>query len=198
MRRIYDSLLLDEGYRDVSVRKYLDELTDAVIDLFPERGKVNMEKLIDDFTLDVKRLFNLGAIVNELLTNVMKYAFIGRDSGMIWMLLEKRDNHITLIIRDNGRGLPEGFDVDKPKELGLVLVGMLSRQMNGSFVIENENGVRSVLEFEVLSGLSFPRPPRLRVRPGRDEWRVCGVCHSRERGNPCALQSGFSFTALLL
>ena len=83
MRVLYDKLLLTTDYQDVSVKNYLDNLIDTIIDVFPANIKITLKKQIDDFPLNEKRLFPLGIIINELITNIMKYAFFERDSGDI-------------------------------------------------------------------------------------------------------------------
>ena len=56
---------------------------------------------------------------------------------------------MTLIIQDNGNGLPEGFNSSESNGLGLMLINMLSQQLNGKFTIENSNGTKSTLEFSI-------------------------------------------------
>ncbi len=147
MRLLYDKLMLGEGYKDVSVKDYVESLTDLVVALFPESAKVTVEKRIDDFHLDVKWLFPLGIIINELLTNKMKYAFTGRDAGLIMVSLARQDGRVTLVIEDDGLGPPEGFDAYEARGFGLTLVKMLSRQLKGSFSMEKRAGTRCTLEF---------------------------------------------------
>jgi len=56
--------------------------------------------------MDSKRLFPIGIIINELLTNSLKYAFTGKDSGIIQVIFRKKHGNITLILHDNGNGFP--------------------------------------------------------------------------------------------
>jgi PAS domain S-box-containing protein len=147
---LYDKLLLTEDYKDVSVKNYIESIAETVIALFPVSAMVTLDKRIADFQLDSKRLFPLGIIINELITNKMKYAFTGRDAGKIKISLTKDDKHVKLTIQDNGNGLPDGFDINKPEGFGLKLVKMLSQQLGGSFLIEDQAvGTRSVVEFNV-------------------------------------------------
>jgi two-component sensor histidine kinase len=149
MRILYDKLLLSEGYKDVSVKNYVDSLADTVISLFPDSAKIKLEKHITDFQLDPKRLFPLGLIINELITNKMKYAFSKRKTGLIKISLKNVKKHVTLIIQDNGNRLPAGFDIDQSKGFGLMLVKMLSQQLGGSFSLEKRAGTRCKLEFDI-------------------------------------------------
>ena len=147
MRVLYDKLLLSEDYKDISVKKYLDDLINTIIAIFPDKAKIKFDKQISDFQLDPKRLFPLGLIINELITNKMKYAFIGRDAGKITISLTTVDKHVKLFVEDDGNGLPEGFDIKESKGFGLMLVKMLSQQLGGSFSMEKHEGTRCTVEF---------------------------------------------------
>ncbi len=149
MRVLYDKLLLSGDYQDITMKSYVESLAAAVISLFPEQAKVKLEQRVDDFHLDAKRLFPLGIIINELLTNIMKYAFAGKKSGRIRLSLAKTDNRVTLVLQDNGVGLPDKFDIDKTKGFGLTLVKMLSQQLGGCFSMEKHAGTRCTVEFDL-------------------------------------------------
>jgi two-component sensor histidine kinase len=83
------------------------------------------------------------------MTNIMKYAFIGREDGAIDVRLVKADNHITFTLTDNGCGLPAGFETGDSKGFGLMLVAMLAEQLGGSFSLASGNGTKSVLRFDL-------------------------------------------------
>ncbi|MBI9107918.1 MAG: PAS domain S-box protein [Spirochaetales bacterium] len=148
---LYEKLLLSDDFNVTSIKQYLDNLIDEIVSLslFPESIEISVEKNIDDFQLDPKRLVSFGIVVNELLTNVMKYAFAGRTSGLIQVTLKKNEGHITLTIQDDGNGLPDGFDLENQTGFGLLLVGMLTKQFEGDFTIENHNGTRSIMKFSI-------------------------------------------------
>ena len=148
MAVLYEKLLLTDNYQATSVKKYLTSLIDDIIPLISNNSNLTVEKQLDDIEMESKKLFPIGLIVNELLTNIMKYAFKGRDSGLIEVVLKEDGGDITLSIQDNGNGLPEGFHIDSQKGFGLMLIKMLSKQLGGSFNIENNNGTKSVLEFK--------------------------------------------------
>ena len=149
MRLLYDKLLFSEDYKDISVKNYLEDLIDTIIAIFPDNAKVKLDKRIADFHLDPKQLFPLGIIINEILTNKMKYAFIDKDTGLIKISLTNADNHVTLTIQDNGNELPAGFDVNESKGFGLMLVKMLSQQLGGSFAMGNHASTRCTVEFDI-------------------------------------------------
>jgi len=146
---LYEKLLFSDNYTTTSVKEYLNNLVDDIINLFSHEQNLTIEKQFDDIQIDSKQLFSMGLIVNELLTNIMKYAFTNRNSSLINISLKKVGKDITLTIEDNGNGFPDGFDRNKTKGFGLTLIRMLSEQLEGSFTIENNKGTKSVLKFPV-------------------------------------------------
>jgi len=155
MRVVYDKLLASGEYREVSVREYLEGLLTAILALFPEPGRIRLERDIQDLDLGVKTVFPLGTIVNELITNSMKHAFDGRDSGLLAVRLRREGMEIVLEIRDDGKGLPPGFDPGSSSGFGLQLVRMLAEQLNGSFAMRGGESTTSVVRFRARGGESI-------------------------------------------
>jgi PAS domain S-box-containing protein len=148
MRVLYDKLLISEEYRDLPVKDYLEDLIDCILPP-TETAHISVEKRIAEFSLPSKQLFTIGIILNELLTNITKYAFVNRDTGTVKISCLKSGNHITFSIQDNGIGLPDGFDIDKTDGFGFMLVRILCQQLQGSIAIENKNGALITLEFDI-------------------------------------------------
>ncbi len=149
MQIIYEKLLLTNKYTNISVKEYLFSLIDEIMNLFPNKEKPEINKKIDDFFLDTKYLIPLGIIVNELLTNIMKYAFTKQTSRLVEIGVTETKGKVSLIIQDNGKGLPDGFDLINSDGFGLMLIKMLSQQLYGTFAFENDNGAKSTLEFVI-------------------------------------------------
>ena len=87
--------------------------------------------------------------MNEILTNSMKYAFSNNNSGEIIIKLIKEKNLISLMIHDNGPGLPEKFEKNPHKGFGITLVKMLTHQLNGSYDFINQSGLCFTLKFSL-------------------------------------------------
>jgi len=149
MGSLYELLAADDDGSDVAVEPYLRKLVDTITPLFPDTARVSIKDDIDDFSLDPKRLFALGIIVNELLTNAMKYAFRGRDAGSIRIEVRAYDESVIMTLRDDGNGLPESFDKDKSSGLGLSLVSMLLDQFGGTLTMRNDHGTVSTALIKV-------------------------------------------------
>lgn len=149
MMVLYDKLYRSENFHEVSVKNYILSLIDEIVFNFPNSQSVVIEKEIDDFDLDVKKLQPLGIIINELLTNMMKYAFTGINNGLISVSATLKGDTVSLIIQDDGIGIPESIDFENTASFGLKLVGMLTKQFGGSIRIERGEGTKFILEFIV-------------------------------------------------
>jgi two-component sensor histidine kinase len=149
MMLLYDKLYRSENFNEISVADYIPPLVDEIVRNFPNSGKVNIIKKVDDFILSAKKVQSVGIIINELLTNIMKHAFTGRDSGLITVTAEVKDGKAVIIITDDGIGIPEGIDFSTSKGFGMQLVSMLTTQLRGKISIERGEGARFALEFEI-------------------------------------------------
>ncbi len=149
MKILYEKLLYTDDYKKISIKQYVESICDTIFGLFPNNPKIVLEKKIDEFKMNAQRIFPIGVIINELITNAMKHSFINRDAGLININLSNNNNQVSLVIQDNGNGLPDGFNINESKGFGLMLVKMMNKQINGSYVIENNNGTRFILKFQI-------------------------------------------------
>jgi two-component sensor histidine kinase len=109
---------------------------------------VKMETCIDDIVLTAEKLSTLGIIINEIVSNAVKYAVRGRPDGVIRVAALKKDGRVSLIIHDNGPGIPESISFKSSSGFGLQLVDMLATQLKGSVSIERTDGTKITLSFE--------------------------------------------------
>ncbi|HEY3276377.1 MAG TPA: PAS domain S-box protein [Syntrophorhabdaceae bacterium] len=149
MMVLYDKLYRSTDFRQISTKDYLASLIDEILRNFSTRGSVTVEPHIDDVILDANTLSSLGMILNELLTNTMKHAFIGLDRGLIGVSFSVKENRATLIVYDNGTGIPESVDIAASTGFGMQLVGLLTEQLDGTIRLERRHGSKFVLEFGI-------------------------------------------------
>jgi PAS domain S-box-containing protein len=147
MALLYDRLYRSPDFTRLSVKDYLPALIDEIMCNFPNSTMVKVDKLIQDFILDARRLQPLGIIINEIITNIMKYAFVGRKSGLITVSAIIAEGHVAISVADNGNGIPESVSFENSTGFGLQLIHGLSRQLKGIIRIERGNGTRILLEF---------------------------------------------------
>jgi two-component sensor histidine kinase len=144
---LYDRLYRSESFSELSAKDYIQSLAHEIMNScdFDHDVKVNFD--IEDFMLQYNIFFPLGIILNEILTNAIKYAFEGIEEKIISLQLTTNDKSITLIIKDNGIGLGETIEPDKSPGFGLQLVDMMIRQMNGTMKIIKDRGTAYQFQF---------------------------------------------------
>ncbi|PWK78383.1 two-component sensor histidine kinase [Mucilaginibacter oryzae] len=140
------------SYIDMSV--YINELISYLADCYNPAGRgIRFEQMVEPIKLDVGQAVPLGLVLNEAITNAIKYAF-GPQGGEIKIALQLAEETIILTIADNGTGLPAGFDLRRANSLGMEMMRALSKQLGGYFKIENCGGVLITVEFKAETRLS--------------------------------------------
>lgn len=110
--------------------------------------KLNMD--VESLELDINTLVPLGLIVNELVSNCMKYAFGEGEKGEINIGFCKLDGEYELRVFDTGVGFPEDMDFRKTKTLGLQLVNNLVRQIDGTIELDRSHGTGFTIKFKEI------------------------------------------------
>lgn len=150
MRILYDKLYLHTYQNKMSAHVYLVSLVEEIVKMFAIRNvPVETQLKIEDFELSVQILTPLGIIINEIITNSMKYAFKGKSSGRIVMEGSLIDGTVLIIVEDDGIGIPDGVDGSHSAGFGLNMIDMLVEQLQGSIHIEREKGTKFILKFPV-------------------------------------------------
>ncbi len=146
---LYDKLYRSEDFNNIAIDEYLPSLIDEIISNFPNSNYVTVEKKIESFNLNVKKMQPIGIIINELLTNIMKYAFTGKENGFVSVSAALKDNTVKLEVSDNGMGMSESVNSENSTGFGMQLVNMLTDQIGGSIKIERGEGTRFIIEFNL-------------------------------------------------
>jgi PAS domain S-box-containing protein len=149
MRVLYDRMLMADRYQEAALSTYLGGLVDSVVSLLAGETHVVVEKRFEEITLSSRVLFPLGLIVNEIVTNMVKHAFAGRESGTVRISASREGEQVTLVLEDDGSGLPPGFKIETSEGFGLTLVRMLCDQLEARLAVENiARGTRWSMVFE--------------------------------------------------
>ncbi len=147
MEVLYEKLYRSELIHSAPLKEYLEELVEEIVALFPKRERIRTILTIPPLEMDPKTLSALGLIVNELITNSMKYAFTDRSSGSISLEITVHKGIVRFQYDDDGIGFPEGFTLDRSERFGLQLVSLLTEQLGGTIHIEEGKGACFVIEF---------------------------------------------------
>ena len=105
------------------------------------KGKgITLTMDIRDISLAIDTAIPLGLIINELISNSLKYAFPDGRKGEISLAIHRQDHTITILFKDNGVGIPQDFDWRNAKSLGLRLVVSLVEQLQGRLNLTGQRG----------------------------------------------------------
>jgi PAS domain S-box-containing protein len=135
MQKLYAHLFQSDEYAKIDLGVYLNDIIQEIIGTYAGRS-ITIFSELEDITTGVKLAVPLGIVVNELVVNAVKHAFSDNDNGIIEITMTKTGaSHGELSVRDNGPGLPETIDINKPKGFGLTLVRSLVDQVKGSLSV---------------------------------------------------------------
>jgi two-component sensor histidine kinase len=160
MSLIHQKLYNTENLSSIDISLYTRELASYLADSFNTGQRIRFEYEVEPLELDVSQAVPLGLILNEAITNSIKYAFPGNRDGVIHISLSNTAaHHCLLTVSDNGVGMPV-HSMDKKKgSLGMSLMAGLSEDLDGSFSIENKNG--TVIRILFVHDMSVKRPGSL-------------------------------------
>lgn len=143
MALIHKNLYQEENLVGVNAAEYIDKLTDSLMASYQiSENKVNIKKDIDPIQLDVDVVIPLGLILNELITNSLKYAFEEKEKGAIQMSLKKEEQGLRLKLSDNGKGLPDNFNFEQLSSLGFRLIKAFAQKLEASLNITSKKGTQ--------------------------------------------------------
>ena len=149
MALIHEKLYQSKDMANIDFSEYVQSLTTYLFHSYGVKaGTISMNLSIDNVLLGVDKAIPCGLIINELVSNSLKYAFPNGNKGEINIqLYSDNDNHVIMNIDDNGVGIPEDIDFQKTKTLGLQLVNILTRQLKGTIKLDHEEGTRFEIVF---------------------------------------------------
>jgi two-component sensor histidine kinase/tetratricopeptide (TPR) repeat protein len=151
MALIHQKLYQGENLAAVEMRDYFTTLGESVLDSFGvEADQIQVKTPMEPLELDVDTAIPIGLIVNELVTNSMKYAFPNEKRGEIQISLnEEADRHLRLVVADTGVGMDaNAVAASKGTGFGSQLVQLLTMQLNGRLETQRDRGMKTIVRFE--------------------------------------------------
>ncbi|MGB5027740.1 MAG: sensor histidine kinase, partial [Chitinophagaceae bacterium] len=109
--------------------------------------KVKVKMDIDDLNLDVDTMIPLGLVLNELVSNSLKYAFKDGRQGELSIVLKEKAHHLLLKVSDNGTGYPDGLNVKESKSFGMKMIRAFAQKLKAKLDVYNHNG--AVVEMQI-------------------------------------------------
>ncbi|MCD6067446.1 MAG: hypothetical protein K0S33_2272 [Bacteroidetes bacterium] len=148
MALIHEMLYASKDLSRVKIKDYIVKLSQSVYQSFYTVDfKILFQYEIDEeLHFEIDRMIPIGLILNEIISNSLKYAFPKKE-GVIRISLHKKENEFELQAGDNGIGFGDDFDYKNSKSLGMQLIHMLSEQLAGKISVSNKKGISYGLIF---------------------------------------------------
>ena len=149
---IHETLYSSDNLSSIDMHNYFTKLVKSIFNSYGSISRRVTYKIeTNNIKIDVKKATPLALIVNELTTNILKYAFPENKSGEFSInLTSDIENTCELTVADNGIGFPEDLDWRNSDSLGLKLVSMIAEaQLDGTIDIETEKGTKFKIKFKL-------------------------------------------------
>jgi len=155
MSLIHQQLYQESNLTSIESTTYFTKLLESLIASYGiDMSKVKMHIDIESMLLDIDTAIPLGLILNELISNAFKHG-IDKENGFFELQFFKKNKQtIQLIIKDNGNGIPDDFDIKKTNSYGMKLVQILGQKLKADFIFNNNNGLKitiNIHRFKIIS-----------------------------------------------
>jgi two-component sensor histidine kinase/ligand-binding sensor domain-containing protein len=154
MALIHENLYRSDNLLEINFRDYIDMLANGLVRSWRGGGPpVQLDMQVEEIFLDLDTAVPCGLIINELVSNALKHAFTGKaqsDEPLIEISFGSADSgkKYSLLVADNGPGLPADIDIQNTPSMGLEIVRILTQQLSGSLGLEEGPGARFRIEFK--------------------------------------------------
>ena len=153
MTLVHEQLYRSNEYARIEFGPYIDQLATTLFNAYQVKpDQIRLSITAEDIYIDLERAIPCGLLLNELITNSLKYAFPDNRKGHIWIELKPEGNHMRLIFGDDGIGLPDDLNFEETQSLGLQLVRLLTvHDLHGDIELRYgyEKGARFLIKFPI-------------------------------------------------
>lgn len=150
MSFIHEILYQTKDFSNINFRDYIHNIAHNLIHSYRlDHKSVSLKFDVDNVALNLDISIPCGLIVNELLSNAMKYAFPDKRKGIITTSVKQKKDTITITVADNGIGFPKHIDFRNTESLGLQLIISLTEQLNGKIKLDKAaKGTKFLITFK--------------------------------------------------
>lgn len=151
MAFIHENLYQSGDFTKINFIKYVNSLVNSIIQSYTvDTKKIKVKQEIEDIQIDLDKAVPCGLLINELVSNALKHAFLNKRVGQIEIgLFSINENETELLVGDDGIGLPEDLDITHTESMGLNLVKILALdQLKGRIEIDREGGTKIHIRFK--------------------------------------------------
>ena len=148
MAMVHEEIYKSKDLGSIEVGDYIENLLKSLYRTYiNDTELVKLEMDVEPINIGIDNAIPLGIIINELITNSLKYAFPEGKKGKVNLSLFSKNEDYILIESDNGIGIPDDIDFKNADTLGLQLVNTLVSQINGNIDLNRNNGTEFIIKF---------------------------------------------------
>ncbi|RPI40661.1 MAG: PAS domain S-box protein [Methanoregulaceae archaeon] len=148
MALVHEKLYQSRTLSAINAAEYIKSLIADLMNSYTLSTRVAVTVEVDEVNISLDMAIPCGLIINELVTNSLKYAFAGRVNGKLSLVMHHQEDHtFCLTVEDNGVGLPPDYEARSAASLGTQLINVLVRQLGGEITIDSTRGARFVIVF---------------------------------------------------
>lgn len=149
MATVHEELYRSNNLGKINLKNLINSIVNNLFRTYRLDKPVNYKNNLSEVHTIIDISIPLGLIINEIVSNSLKYAFLNRKDGEININLDEKDGKIIIEISDNGVGLKEDFDIEKTDSLGMSLIFNLTNQLNGKITYINKDGLKYLIEIPI-------------------------------------------------
>jgi two-component sensor histidine kinase len=149
MALVHEMLYSSKSLEKIDASEYIERLSKSILrSLGNPDSKIDFHlKIEPGIVFDIDHIIPLGLILNEIISNSIKYGF-PKQHGKISISLKSKKSDYVLTAGDNGVGLPKGFSIEKTTSLGMQLISMLCDQLDGKLSVKRKKGLIYTIKFQ--------------------------------------------------
>jgi two-component sensor histidine kinase len=152
MALVHDQIYRSHDMANIEFDQYVNSLVKELLNTYSVRQRIEVKVNIGSVRIGIDSAIPCGMILNEIISNSLKHAFPEGRGKIVIAFEQEGDGYNTMIVSDNGKGLPEDFTIEGQESLGLTLINLLVKQLDGEIVIDGNTGTRFPIRFPAYTG----------------------------------------------
>jgi two-component sensor histidine kinase len=140
---MHQKLYKDNLFYEVKLKRYVDELVNYLVQSVSSTDSVKVSVDVEDVTLRIEDTVHVGLIINELLTNALKYGVSDHNNqNAVSIEISKKNVNLIIVVSDTGKGFPPDFDIMNTDSFGFYLLHNIVSQHEGQLILSSQGGAR--------------------------------------------------------
>jgi two-component sensor histidine kinase len=151
MALIHQNLYNEQNLMSIEMDDYINKLCQSLFASYnASENKIILETDVDPVLLDVDMVIPVGLVLNELISNALKYAFCDKEQGVLRITFKNSEDGMLLQVRDNGKGFPKGMNIYQSPSFGYKLIKAFAQKLKAKLEVYNDDGACVMLHIRKM------------------------------------------------